>query len=328
MLDSALSLWDSLSFPSMVLWVITVSIFVVYVSVILLARVQAKARRRSAIPASGRVLIPGISSGNVDDGRPASDPIFPNFQAFALYLVSKFWGGSTQEAPPGLRRFAIRSTYAGIAFLASSLLFSVWDLTILRELGVTSRRLSPGVTLVATEGRDSAGRVATFDIIVLSREYFWRFGSSTSVVDVDGNMIDVEAQLLSPGVRARGAAASDLIAAGTASCIGGREEEESRALERADTIAGWLRHSGVFRVEQRIYLLSLGKYTKRCESGRHERHQRNVVIVGVAGKESGVNITESFRDALLRARRRVFLHVELDAYSNWAVDRFQLLDAT
>ena len=89
------------------------------------------------------------------------------------------------------------------------------------------------------DGKDTAGRAASFDFIVLTGDYTWALGSATEVVSNGAAIPEAETagEVLSPKIVESPASASDLISVGLASQEGEREAEEARAVARSQTIA-------------------------------------------------------------------------------------------
>ncbi|MDO8793630.1 MAG: hypothetical protein Q7J25_03325 [Vicinamibacterales bacterium] len=172
------------------------------------------------------------------------------------------------EEMPGLKVLAI--SFLGLA------VWTAWDVTIFNDL--RDRPVSTQVTAV-----DGAGKSATYRIIALSNTFFWKRRETTIVVDSDGRNVLLESYLASSGVSAQLNAATDLIAVGTASCEGGAEVENDRAMARADNLSAWLRKVMLPTVEH-LFALNLGQYITDCSRDQNDR-QRVVLIVAVVDKQ-------------------------------------------
>ncbi len=134
--------------------------------------------------------------------------------------------------------------WTGVAFvvLVSA---SSWDVTVIYDIGKS--RDQDEVTTAA--GKDKSGKSARYEIILVSGEYFWKYGSTVSVVNSEAQEVPIEQKLASNGIATLVNRSTDIIAVGTASCIGSGEEEESRAYDRArNLVAGrfrWPKQSSI-----------------------------------------------------------------------------------
>ena len=150
------------------------------------------------------------------------------------------------------------------------------------------------------DGKDTAGRAASFDFIILTGDYTWALGSTTEVVAKDGPVPEASTaeRVLSPKIRESLAGASDLISVGLASKEGEREAEEARAVARAQTIAGWLTKVG--SPSQELWSLTLGQYSKDCKHQEAEdtSFERPIILSGVRAKADGANLQEALADAI------------------------------
>ena len=150
------------------------------------------------------------------------------------------------------------------------------------------------------EGKDSEGRAAAFDFIILTNDYTWAKGSSSQVA-FDGKVIpekDTADRLLAPKVRDSLANASDVIAVGLASKDGERSEEEARAAARSKTVATWIKK--VAKPEIALWTLTLGQYEKACkeQEDKDSSFERPVLFIGVRSKAEGANLQEALADAI------------------------------
>lgn len=177
---------------------------------------------------------------------------------------------------------------------------------------------------IMTTGIDGSGREATYKIIILSAEYFWKKGKTDVVVNSEGNEIDFKQKLNNNGINNLLKESSDVIAVGTASCIGGSFEEDTRGYDRARNIIGWLRELPFDKKLENLYLLNLGKYAESCEeSTSREFEQRIVLIVSVIKKQEGVDIRQSFRNAMEHLEGPL-LRIDITKYKNWSEKNFKL----
>ncbi len=150
------------------------------------------------------------------------------------------------------------------------------------------------------DGKDTQGRAASFDFIVLTGEYTWALGSSTEVVSKGATVPEAEVteRVLPAKVRESLASASDLISVGLASQEGEREAEEARALARSQTIGGWL--AKVASPSTGLWSLTLGQYSKGCKKQEAEdtSFERPIMLAGVRARADGANLQEALADAI------------------------------
>ena len=150
------------------------------------------------------------------------------------------------------------------------------------------------------DGKDTQGRAASFDFIVLTGDYTWALGSTSEVISKGERVPEAEVaeRVLSPKIRELLASASDLIAVGVASQEGDREDEEARAVARSQTIAGWL--TKVSNPATALWSLTLGQYSKACKHQQDEdtSFERPIVLSGVRAKADGANLREALADAI------------------------------
>jgi hypothetical protein len=150
------------------------------------------------------------------------------------------------------------------------------------------------------DGKDTAGRAASFDFIVLTGDYTWALGSHTDVVSKGAAVPEAETaeRVLSPKIRDSLSSATDLISVGLASQEGEREAEEARAVARSQTIAGWL--GKVSSPSMALWSLTLGQYSGTCKHQEAEdtSFERPIILSGVRSKADGANLQEALADAI------------------------------
>ena len=150
------------------------------------------------------------------------------------------------------------------------------------------------------DGKDTAGRPASFDFIVLTGDYTWALGSATEVVSNGAAIPEAETagRVLSPKIVESLASASDLISVGLASQEGEREAEEARAVARSQTIVGWL--GKVSSPSMALWSLTLGQYSGSCKHQEAEdtSFERPIILSGVRSKADGANLQEALADAI------------------------------
>jgi serine/threonine protein kinase len=174
-------------------------------------------------------------------------------------------------------------------------------------------------------GRDSKGRIAEFNIAVLSVEYKWLLGSSyqikhnDQVISLDGLRSNLEQE----GIQKIMENPNELISVGTASCEGDLNKEESRALERSKQIQ--LLVKKVFSNSSNLKgyrLLNLGQFVRSdCQANQDSTaYQRSIIIIGVKKQSEGVILDEALRD---RLERKPFADFVLDDYSLGSQEKFK-----
>jgi hypothetical protein len=150
------------------------------------------------------------------------------------------------------------------------------------------------------DGKDTAGRAASFDFVLLSGDYTWALGSTSEVLSKTGPVPEAEVtdRVLSPKIRESLTSASDLIAVGLASSEGEREAEEARAAARAQTASGWL--AKVAKPGTTLWNLTLGQYNATCKHQQDEdtSFERPIILSGVRSKEDGANLQEALSNAI------------------------------
>ena len=149
------------------------------------------------------------------------------------------------------------------------------------------------------EGKDTQGRAAAFDIIVLTNGSAWAKGGASVIVFGGKAVPDAERanRVVTPKMRESLAPMSDVIAVGRASDEGKRAEEEARALTRSKTFAAWIKKA--VKPETALWTLTLGQYEKTCAV--HEDQDLNFeqpIVIGVRSKAEGTNLQDALSDAI------------------------------
>ncbi len=177
------------------------------------------------------------------------------------------------------------------------------------------------------EGKDSQGRVAEFNIAVLSVEYKWLLGSNFQIKYNDKIItIDLlKSNLEQEGIQKIMENPSEIISVGTASCEGDVAVEERRALERSQQIQ--LLVKKIFSNTSSIKgyrLLNLGQFRRSdCQPNQDSTaYQRSIVIIGVKKQSAGVILDEALRD---RLEKKPFADFKLEDYSLGAAQKFKTI---
>ena len=176
-------------------------------------------------------------------------------------------------------------------------------------------------TVFAIEGKDKAGREASFDVVVLNKSFLWVRGSAEDL-EKDGTPIprdQVAASVLDDEVRNALSDAKEVITVGTASQEGVAAEEVLRAERRAKQAASLV--ATAVGAEVPIYTLNLGQYRDtctNCETGATS-WQRPFIVIAVTKSQPDTNIGEALADALTGKEKLP----SPSSYSAFALTRFR-----
>ncbi|MDB9435711.1 serine/threonine protein kinase [Dolichospermum lemmermannii CS-548] len=177
------------------------------------------------------------------------------------------------------------------------------------------------------EGKDSQGRVAEFNIAVLSVEYKWQLGSTYQIKYNDQTMTldSLKSNLEQEGIQKIMENPSEIISVGTASCEGNITAEQSRALERSQQIQ--LLGKKIFSSTPSVKgyrLLNLGQFQRKdCQANQDSTaYQRSIIIIGVKKQAQGVILDEALRD---RLEKKPFADFKLEDYSLGSPDKFKTI---
>ncbi len=177
------------------------------------------------------------------------------------------------------------------------------------------------------EGKDSQGRVAEFNIAVLSVEYKWQLGSTYQIKYNDQTITldSLKSNLEQEGIQKIMENPSEIISVGTASCEGNITAEQSRALERSQQIQ--LLGKKIFSNTPSVKgyrLLNLGQFQRKdCQANQDSTaYQRSIIIIGVKKQAEGVILDEALRD---RLEKKPFADFKLEDYSLGASDKFKTI---
>jgi hypothetical protein len=177
------------------------------------------------------------------------------------------------------------------------------------------------------EGMDSQGKIAQFNIAVLSVKYKWVTGSNFQI-QADDEIISLDVlnlKLQQDNIQEIMDAPSEIIAVGVASCGGKIAVKERLALERSRQIQ---------RLATRLFentpsvkgyrLLNLGQFQGGdCEKNQDlTAYQRSVMIIGVKEVPPGLILDEALRD---RLANKPFADFKLENYSLGSVKDFKTL---
>ncbi|WP_407889987.1 serine/threonine protein kinase [Scytonema sp. NUACC26] len=177
------------------------------------------------------------------------------------------------------------------------------------------------------EGRDSQGRIAEFNVAVLSVEYKWLLGSDFQVKYNDQiiNLDALKSNLEQEGIQRIMESPTEIISVGTASCEGVVAVEERRALERSKQIQ--LLAKKIFSNTNSVKgyrLLNLGQFRRNdCQASQDlTAYQRSIIIIGVRKQSEGVLLDEALRD---RLEKKPFADFKLEDYSLGSLENFKTI---
>lgn len=175
------------------------------------------------------------------------------------------------------------------------------------------------------EGKDSQGRVAEFNIAVLSVEYKWQLGSTYQIKYNDQTITldSLKSNLEQEGIQKIMENPSEIISVGTASCEGDITAEQSRALERSKQIQLLVKKIFSSTPSVKGYrLLNLGQFQRKdCQASLDSTaYQRSIIIIGVKKQAEGVILDEALRD---RLEKKPFADFKLEDYSLGSIDKFK-----
>nr|WP_242054897.1 serine/threonine-protein kinase [Nostoc flagelliforme] len=176
-------------------------------------------------------------------------------------------------------------------------------------------------------GRDSQGRVAEFNIAVLSVEYKWLLGSNFQIKYNDEiislNLLNLN--LEQGSIKKIMEAPREIISVGTASCKGDTPVQERVALERSKQIQVLVKKLFINTPSVKGYrLLNLGQFQRsECKETQDiTTYQRSIIIIGVKKESSGVILDEALRD---RLEKKPFADFKLEDYSLGSAQKFKTI---
>ncbi|MBN3959347.1 serine/threonine-protein kinase [Nostoc sp. NMS8] len=177
------------------------------------------------------------------------------------------------------------------------------------------------------EGKDSQGRIAEFNIAVLSPEYKWLLDSNfqikynDEIISVDLLKLNLEQE----GIEKIMQSPNEIISVGTASCKSDTAVQERVALERSKQIQLLVKKIFTNTPNVKKYrLLNLGQFQRsNCQKIQDlTAYQRSVVIIGVKKKSAGVILDEALRN---RLEKKPFADFRLEDYSLGSAQKFKTI---
>jgi eukaryotic-like serine/threonine-protein kinase len=175
---------------------------------------------------------------------------------------------------------------------------------------------------------DSQGRIAKFNMAIISDSFEWDSSSDSQVMpkgEIDPEKI-TKVEDLAKQIQQKGDLAkvmenpNQILAIGTASCEGTTKNEEDRAKLRAIAIKDKI-VKPLFRVEA-YRTLNLGQFKKdNClNTPQGTAFQRSLIIVGMQRESEGVEVKE----ALYKRLSRTIANLKLDDYSLGTQQKFNV----
>lgn len=177
------------------------------------------------------------------------------------------------------------------------------------------------------EGRDSQGRVAEFNIAILSVDYKWLPNSNFQVTN-NNQVISLGVLKLileQQGIQKIMEEPNEIISVGKYSCNGKLADAQSRAFERSQKLQTLV--INLFKNTRSVKgyrLLNLGQFQRgNCKNNKFfTRYQNSIMIIGVKNKSKGVIIDEALRD---RLENKPFADFKLQDYSLGSLQKFQTI---
>ncbi|BAY78597.1 serine/threonine protein kinase [Nostoc linckia NIES-25] len=177
------------------------------------------------------------------------------------------------------------------------------------------------------EGRDSQGRIAKFNIAVLSLQYKWVVGSNFQIQHNDQtiSLNLLKLNLEQEGIQNIMEEPTEIISVGTTSCKGNIELQQRVALERSLQIQLLVKKIFINQPSIKGYrLLNLGQF-KRSDCQAHQdltTYQRSIIIIGVKKESTSVILDEALRN---RLEKKPFADFKLEDYSLGSLDKFKTI---
>ncbi|MEH1832334.1 MAG: serine/threonine-protein kinase [Nostoc sp.] len=177
------------------------------------------------------------------------------------------------------------------------------------------------------EGRDSQGKVAEFNIAVLSLEYKWLLGSNfqikynDEIISLDLLKFNLEQE----GIQNIMKDPTEIISVGTVSCKANIAVQERMALERSKQIQFLVKNLFINTPSVKGYrILNLGQFQRSDCQGNQDltKYQRSIIIIGVKKKSVGLILDEALRD---RLQKKPFADFKLEDYSLGSAEKFKTI---
>lgn len=210
------------------------------------------------------------------------------------------------RTPSGKPARQWRSRVSGFAWWLSTAAFLLAGgglvFASMNEIRRITRVLPPrppevALDVVVKDVTDTAGRPASFRILLLTDEFRWRLSSRTAL---ENGLAQPE---FTPAMKAVLNDAREIICVGASSeeipkrvpFARGRAGEEWRAARRAEQIALWVRQAMLRPIPVRM--LNIGHHAPTPHA-RHTSDQRRVVIILVLERDEHTDIDQALRAAM------------------------------
>ncbi|HIK03965.1 MAG TPA: serine/threonine protein kinase [Trichormus sp. M33_DOE_039] len=224
--------------------------------------------------------------------------------------------------------FAALLVSLGLLSIVAVLIYETQFVTLLPTVTQSPQRKGKIDYFSYEVGRDNQGRVAEFNIAVLSVDYKWVSDSNFQITNRNQIIsLDVlKLMLEQEGIQKIMEEPAEIIAVGTATCDLKLATANSRALERSQNVQTLAKK--LFRNTPTVKgyrLLNLGQLQKRdCQTNQNSpRYKNSVIIIGVKNQSKGVVIDEALRD---RLKNKPFADFKLENYSLGSVDKFRTIN--
>ncbi|MDF5706195.1 MAG: serine/threonine protein kinase [Nostoc sp. S4] len=177
------------------------------------------------------------------------------------------------------------------------------------------------------EGKDSQGRIAKFNIAVLSVQYKWVVGSNFQIKYNDQiiSLNLLKLNLEQEGLQNIMEDSGEIISVGTTSCKDNIKFQQRIALERAVQTQLLVKQIFINQPSIKSYrLLNLGQFQRSdCQANQDlTTYQRSIIIIGVKKESTDVIIDEALRN---RLEKKPFADFKLEDYSLGSVDKFKTI---
>ncbi|WP_229500368.1 serine/threonine protein kinase [Nostoc mirabile] len=229
------------------------------------------------------------------------------------------------EEVPLLKFFAALLVILGLLSIVA-LATRTSKFSVLQNYGQSPERKGKIDYFPYKEGRDSQGRVAEFNIAVLSLEYKWLLGSNFQIKYND-EIISLDLLKLSleqEGIQNIMEDPSEIISVGI-SCKGNIEVQQRMALERSKQIQFLVKKLFINTPSIKGYrILNLGQFQRSdCQANQDlTKYQRSIMIIGVKKQSPGIILNEALRD---RLEKKPFADFKLEDYSLGTPEKFKTI---
>ncbi|MEH2326770.1 MAG: serine/threonine-protein kinase [Nostoc sp.] len=229
------------------------------------------------------------------------------------------------EEVPLLKFFAALLVILGLLSIAA-LATRTSKFSIMQNYGQSPEKKGNIDYFSYQEGRDSQGRVAEFNVAVLSLKYKWLLGSNfqikynDEIISLDLLKLNLEQE----GIQNIMQDPSEIISVGI-SCKGNIEVQQRMALERSKQIQFLVKKIFINTPSIKGYrILNLGQFKQSdCQANQDlTKYQRSIIIIGVKKQSPGVILDEALRD---RLEKKPFADFKLEDYSLGRAENFKTI---